>query len=69
MKHLTILDKNQPKELSQLVAGLESGRHQENCATQWTQEFAASGKNCASVGVHEPLWTEQLASCDKSGKA
>jgi len=62
------LEKHQSDELSQLVAGLKSDNHKDNCSTQWTREFAASGKNCVVVGVHEPLWTEKLPTCDKSGK-
>ena len=62
------VEKHHPDAVSQLVAGLQSDNRSDNDPAQWTQEFAASGKGCQVVGVHEPIWTEKLASCDKSGK-
>jgi len=62
-------EKKRPEDLSRLIEGLETNPPLKSRGTfLWTREFAASGKNCAVVGVHEPLWTEKLPTCDKSGK-
>jgi len=68
LKRFTDIEKRHAKEVSQLAAGLQPDSHNPLAPAQWIHEFAASGKTCQVVGVHEPTWTDKLASCDKSGK-
>ena len=68
LKRIADLEISRPEELSKFISGLQSDSHNENNQAQWIHEFAASGKTCQVVGIHEPTWAEKLPSCDKSGK-
>jgi len=68
--NINTLEQSQTDELAHLARGLEANGCNNNGIVEWPAEFAASGKVLTQIDstIDADLWTQKMASSDKSGK-